>query len=510
MLIDRMIGEEYAVVKLVAEYIPSFASLMQALEDVGDFAAYQTALNAAVAAAAASAGGAAAAQAASLAVKATVESYVAQVTASANSANQAKTDAMAQVASAIGAAAAAQTSAIAAGASRDQAAQNVVDAHNWATQTATEVVAGQGYGAKKYALDAAASAVLADTSKTNAQTAAAEAQGYAAQAQAIAEFDISDLQSTTAKGQANGYAALDGTGKVPAAQLPATLFGAVSYQATWNAATNTPAIPAAAAGNKGWYYKVAVAGATVVNGINDWQVGDWIVSNGATWEKIDNTDAVSSVAGLNGAITAAALRAALNLVKGDVGLGAVDNTSDANKPISTAQAAVNTAQATTNATFLLKGNNLADLPSPATARGSLGLGGLAVKNAIGNGDWIGAPLSLANGGTGANDAAGARAALGLGPLAIRTTIGNADWAGAVLSVGNGGTGGNDPASARAGLGLGPMAIQNNPTKSQIDAGMGAPTARVMGGVGANSGRISWGTAAPGALDEGEIYLKYDA
>lgn len=39
----------------------------------------------------------------------------------------------------------------------------------------------------------------------------------------------------------------------------------------------------------------------------DINAGDWIVSTGKAWEKIDNTDAVTSVAGLNGAITANAL-----------------------------------------------------------------------------------------------------------------------------------------------------------------------------------------------------------
>lgn len=36
-------------------------------------------------------------------------------------------------------------------------------------------------------------------------------------------------------------------------------------------------------------------------------VGDWIISTGASWSKVDNTDAVSSVAGLTGTITATAL-----------------------------------------------------------------------------------------------------------------------------------------------------------------------------------------------------------
>lgn len=43
----------------------------------------------------------------------------------------------------------------------------------------------------------------------------------------------------------------------------------------------------------------------------DVKVGDWIVSTGYSWEKIDNTDAVSSVAGLVGNVNASALAAAL-------------------------------------------------------------------------------------------------------------------------------------------------------------------------------------------------------
>lgn len=133
---------------------------------------------------------------------------------------------------------------------------------------------------------------------------------------------LSARQETAAKGQANGYASLGSDGKVPAAQLPSTVFGALSYQGAWNASTNSPTIPAANAGNKGHYYKVSAAGTTTVSGINDWEVGDWIVSNGTTWDKIDNTDQVLSVAGLRGAITAAALKTALAIAVADItGLG---------------------------------------------------------------------------------------------------------------------------------------------------------------------------------------------
>jgi hypothetical protein len=118
-------------------------------------------------------------------------------------------------------------------------------------------------------------------------------------------------QDVSGRGAANGYAALGNDGKVPAAQLPDALFGALTYQGDWNANTNSPTIPAASAANKGWYYIVSTAGTTTVSGVNDWEVGDWIVSDGVRWDKIDNTDAVSSIAGLRGAITAAALKTAL-------------------------------------------------------------------------------------------------------------------------------------------------------------------------------------------------------
>jgi hypothetical protein len=47
---------------------------------------------------------------------------------------------------------------------------------------------------------------------------------------------------------------------------------------------------------------VSVAGSTNLNGITDWQVGDWAVYNGSVWQKIDNTDAVTSVNGYTGTV----------------------------------------------------------------------------------------------------------------------------------------------------------------------------------------------------------------
>jgi hypothetical protein len=112
---------------------------------------------------------------------------------------------------------------------------------------------------------------------------------------------ISDYVATATKGVANGVASLDGSGTVPVSQLPAAVLGALNYQGTWNASTNTPTLTSSV-GTKGYYYVVNVAGSTNLNGITDWKVGDWAVFNGSEWQKIDNTDAVTSVNGYTGTV----------------------------------------------------------------------------------------------------------------------------------------------------------------------------------------------------------------
>jgi hypothetical protein len=97
-------------------------------------------------------------------------------------------------------------------------------------------------------------------------------------------------------GVANGVATLDAGGKVPVSELPAAVLGALSYQGTWDASTNTPTLTSSV-GTKGYYYVVNVAGNTNLNGITDWQIGDWAVYNGTVWQKVDNTDAGGDVVG---------------------------------------------------------------------------------------------------------------------------------------------------------------------------------------------------------------------
>lgn len=110
--------------------------------------------------------------------------------------------------------------------------------------------------------------------------------------------------SSTEKGAPNGVATLDGTGKIPSAQLPSYVDDVVEY-------ANLGVFPVT--GTSGVLYI-----ALDTNKQYRWA--------GSTYQQI-TSGAVDSVAGKTGVVT---------LVKADVGLGNVDNTTDLSKPISTA------------------------------------------------------------------------------------------------------------------------------------------------------------------------------
>ncbi len=77
--------------------------------------------------------------------------------------------------------------------------------------------------------------------------------------------------------------------------------GSIQYLGTWNASTNTPTLTSGV-GVSGSYYIVSVAGSTNLDGVTDWQIGDWAIFNGTTWQKIDQTNSVISVNGYTGAV----------------------------------------------------------------------------------------------------------------------------------------------------------------------------------------------------------------
>jgi hypothetical protein len=68
----------------------------------------------------------------------------------------------------------------------------------------------------------------------------------------------------------------------------AGLVTGLTYQGVWNATTNTPAL-VSGVGTNGYYYIVDVAGSTNLDGVTDWQIGDWAIFNGSAWQKIDQS-----------------------------------------------------------------------------------------------------------------------------------------------------------------------------------------------------------------------------
>jgi hypothetical protein len=77
--------------------------------------------------------------------------------------------------------------------------------------------------------------------------------------------------------------------------------GGLNYLGLWNANTNDLGL-ASGVGNSGDYAIVGTAGATNLDGITDWQLNDWAIFNGATWDKIDNSDLVTSVNSQTGTV----------------------------------------------------------------------------------------------------------------------------------------------------------------------------------------------------------------
>jgi hypothetical protein len=225
---------------------------------------------------------------------------------------------------------------------------------------------------------------------------------------AIANTQVSGLGTASTKdaGAALGVATLDSSGKVPVSELPAAVLGALSYQGTWDASTNTPTLTSSV-GTKGYYYVVSVAGSTNLNGITDWLVGDWAVYNGTAWQKVDNTDAVTSVNGLTGAVvlTASSVGAVptTRTITAGTGLtGGGDLSADRTLAIDSTVATLTGTQTLTNKTITspivneildTNGNEVLGLLSTASATDYV-----AIKNGIG----VGVPLHISSEGSSTN------------------------------------------------------------------------------------------------------------
>ena len=102
------------------------------------------------------------------------------------------------------------------------------------------------------------------------------------------------------KGTPNGLAELDAGGKVPMAQLPASLF---IYKGMYNPNTNVPAL-SDATGTQGYVYQINVQGShNFGSGSISFNVGDYVIHNGAIWQKSAGTGYVTSVNSKQGIVT---------------------------------------------------------------------------------------------------------------------------------------------------------------------------------------------------------------
>jgi hypothetical protein len=192
---------------------------------------------------------------------------------------------------------------------------------------------------------------------------------------------------------------------------PLIVSGTVNYKGTWDASANSPTLNASpAASTKGDYYVVSTAGTQF--GIT-FAIGDWIISNGTAWEKVDLTDAVSSVFGRTGAVVGVSTDySAVGITNTAIGASSPSTgaftTVSASTPIAVASGGtgVSTSTGTTNVVL----SNSPTIVTPVIAQ---------INDASGN-----ETLKLASIASAVNEISIENAAIG-NPVHIRATGGDA-------------------------------------------------------------------------------------
>jgi hypothetical protein len=117
----------------------------------------------------------------------------------------------------------------------------------------------------------------------------------------------------------------------------ANAIGALNYKGTWNASTNSPAL-ASGVGTKGDYYVVSVAGATTLDGISNWGIGDWAAYNGSAWQRVEGGADLNGVnLSVSGTTTLSGLTASTALsLDGSKNVVSVTNTGTGDNVLATA------------------------------------------------------------------------------------------------------------------------------------------------------------------------------
>jgi len=144
-----------------------------------------------------------------------------------------------------------------------------------------------------------AATIAVGTTTTGAAGTPATVTNVGTSGAAIFDFSIPQGAGVLAGGTTGQFLAKASNTNYDTTWLSIT--GGLSYQGLWNASTNTPTLTSSV-GTSGTYYVVSVSGSTNLNGVTDWVVGDWAIFNGTTWQKIDQTNLVTSVNGYTGSV----------------------------------------------------------------------------------------------------------------------------------------------------------------------------------------------------------------
>lgn len=168
----------------------------------------------------------------------------------------------------------------------------------------------------------------------------------------IAISQVSGLQTalnnkleTSLKGATNGLAELDERQKIKLSQIPDVVLGQLVFGGTVNASgvatlsanaktktgiTSNTVTLSNSAGTSSSYGWVRFEGCFfIMDADSDFgnlglKVGDWLLSTGTAWKKVDNTDAVT---GVKGSAESSYRIGNVNITKANIGLGNVENTA---------------------------------------------------------------------------------------------------------------------------------------------------------------------------------------
>jgi hypothetical protein len=147
-----------------------------------------------------------------------------------------------------------------------------------------------------------AATIAVGTTTTVAPTVPASVTNVGSSSSAVFDFNIPQGYGVQPGGTTGQFLVKQSNADYDTQWLSVT--GNLTYLGTWNANTNTPTL-VSSVGTNGTYYVVNVAGSTNLNGITDWQIGDWAIFNGSFWQKIDQSNLVTSVNGQTGAVSLA-------------------------------------------------------------------------------------------------------------------------------------------------------------------------------------------------------------